>query len=76
MENKNSLSKESILDKFLSQEGRLNRWKYFKRFLVLCLAGSVLDITLAFLLLGEGELINKSVSLACAMVGLILLYPN
>ena len=43
---------------------------------MLCLAGSVIDISLAFLLLGEGELSNKSVSLACAMVELILLYPN
>ena len=72
----NNLSEETIFEQFLNQEGRLNRWRYFKRIFVLAVVGFVLSVVIGMVFLKEGELINSAVSIASTVVGLILLYPH
>lgn len=72
----NNLSEETIFEQFLNQEGRLNRWRYFKRIFVLGLVEVVINAVMGIFLMNEGKVPTTPSHFAYIVVGLIFLYPQ
>ena len=70
------VEEDSFAEMFLKTHGRLNRWRYFKRVLVLGIAMTML-LTLGYKLLGyEYGQVSTSATICNAIITLIFIVPK
>lgn len=69
-------SEAYLKETFLNRDGRLGRFSYFKRILVLDVAAVLLSVIVELLLLKEWETMNTPCAIIELMIALAALYPT